>query len=568
MAKFNEKSVAKNVTTNYMGEKAYIEKPEMELVSMLLTSFMEDSYYEKSSDMLERMRVVLGKVDAKFAAKAAIYARNEFGMRSVSHVLSVELLKYVGGQPWGKSFFESIVRRPDDMTEIIAYYFAQGNKKLPAAIKKGFAKAFNKFDRYQISKYKGKNKNVSLVDVVNLVHPLTTKKNGVVEISKSEYITLLEKKLKSFGKNASKYSERIAEINASLDEIKNNQGDTVEIPTLDALMVGLLKNTETLEAKLSKAGQEAKSDEQKAEMKTEVWKDLFKTKKMPYMALLKNLRNILEQAPELVDEVCEMLVNRKMIENSLVLPFRFLSAYEEVGKLKKVGAFEKDEQNIIKVLAAIDDAIKTSVVNLPTLYGKTVILSDNSGSMTGDRGGNSLISRLSNIQTSDIANLFAVLYWLKADNTLVGLFGDNLIYPRLNRNAGVFENFKTIDTEKNKCGAATERGIFEMFEKLIREKTVVDSIVVFSDCQIGNGCKWYDHNGNHGGEFNKLFNDYKKISPKVRVYSVDLKGYGTNVFSDNVYKIFGWSDKIFDIMKVLEQDKNALIKIINEYAAF
>ena len=374
--------------------------------------------------------------------------------------------------------------------------------------------------------------------------------------------------MKSFGKNANKYSEKIAEIKANLDDIKNGQGKVVEIPTLDALMIGLLKNTETWEAKLSKAGQEAKSDEEKTELKTEVWKDLFKAKKMPYMALLKNLRNILEQAPELVDEVCEMLVNRKMIENSLILPFRFLSAYEEIEKLKKVGSFEKDEENIRKVLAAIDAAIKTSVTNLPTLYGKTVILSDNSGSMTGDRGGSSLVSRLSNIKTSDIANLFAVLYWLKADNTLVGLFGDRLIHPKLNREAGVFENFKTIDAEKNKCGGSTERGIFDMFEKLIREKTVVDSIVVFSDCQIGSGCKWYDHNGNRGGEFNKLFNDYKKISPKVRVYSVDLQGYGTNVFNDNVYKIFGWSDKIFDIMKVLEQDKNALIKIINEYAAF
>ena len=193
MAKFNEKSVAKNVTTNYMGEKAYIEKPEMELVSMLLTSFMEDSYYEKSSDMLERMRVVLGKVDAKFAAKAALYARNEFGMRSVSHVLSIELLKYIGGQPWGKNFFELIVRRPDDMTEIISYYFAQGNKKLPAAVKKGFAKAFNKFDRYQISKYKGKGKNVSLVDVVNLVHPLTTKKMGLLRLIRLNTLLYLKR---------------------------------------------------------------------------------------------------------------------------------------------------------------------------------------------------------------------------------------------------------------------------------------------------------------------------------------------------------------------------------------
>jgi hypothetical protein len=175
---------------------------------------------------------------------------------------------------------------------------------------------------------------------------------------------------------------------------------------------------------------------------------------------------------------------------------------------------------------------------------------------------------MSNIKTSDIANLFAVLYWLKADNTLVGLFGDRLIHPKLDRGAGVFENFKKIDNEKNRCGASTERGIFDMFEKLIEDKTVVDTIVVFSDCQIGTGCNWYDSSGHRGDDFNKLFERYKKINPAVRVYSVDLKGCGTNVFNESVIKITGWSDKIFDIMKVMEQDKKALIKIINEYVEF
>jgi 60 kDa SS-A/Ro ribonucleoprotein len=330
-----------------------------------------------------------------------------------------------------------------------------------------------------------------------------------------------------------------------------------------------LKSEGTWESKLTKAGQTSKDNKEKAEKKAEAWKDLFNSGKMPYMALLRNLRNILEQAPELTDKVCGMLVKRNLIEQSLVLPFRFISAYEEVEKLKKGGMFEKDESNIDRVLVALDDAMKTSVANLPTLYGKTVILSDNSGSMTGDRGGSSLTSRLSNIKTSDIANLFAVLYWLKADNTLVGLFGDNLIHPKLNRKTGVFENFKKINEEKNKCGASTERGIFDMFEKLIEDKTVVDTIVVFSDCQIGDGCNWYDYKGNRGGDFNRLYQKYKnEVNPSARVYSVDLKGYGTNVFDESVIKIAGWSDKIFDIMKVMEQDKKALIKTINEYVDF
>ena len=39
--------------------------------------------------------------------------------------------------------------------------------KFPNALKKGFASAFNKFDSYQIAKYKNSNKEVKLVDIIN-----------------------------------------------------------------------------------------------------------------------------------------------------------------------------------------------------------------------------------------------------------------------------------------------------------------------------------------------------------------------------------------------------------------
>lgn len=67
-----------------------------------------------------------------------------------------------------QSVSEKIVFRPDDMMEIIAYYKAKSGKTLPNAMKKGFALAFDKFDGYQIAKYRGENKAVKLVDVVNL----------------------------------------------------------------------------------------------------------------------------------------------------------------------------------------------------------------------------------------------------------------------------------------------------------------------------------------------------------------------------------------------------------------
>ena len=517
MSRFNVTSKGKNKTVNHMGAEAFKYSAEFELVSILLTSFAQDSYYENSQEKIDRLKTVLEKVNPEFAAKAAIYARHEFGMRSISHVLSVELINYISGKPWAKKFFKEIVRRPDDMTEILAYYFSKGNKKLPSSLKKGLSKAFDKFDRYQLAKYRGVNKEVSLVDVVNLVHPIPTEKNKT-----------------------------------ALRDLVNNK----------------LRNVDTWEAKLSEAGKSSDNEQEKENAKSDAWRSLFESGKMPYFALLRNLRNILEQAPDLLDEACEIISDEKLIRKSLVLPFRFLSAYKEIEALKDSGEsikFEKDNLNVDKVLSALEKAVRVSVDNLPELSGNTVILSDNSGSMTGGGGYSSLVSKMSRTKTSDIANLFAMLYWLKSKNTYVGLFGDRLIEPKLNRDLGVFENFKIVDKEKSRCGGATERGIFDFFENAIKEKAHIDTIIVFSDCQIGTGCNWFDHRGNRGDSFNKLFERYKSINPDFRCYSVDLTSYGNTVFNDNVFKLAGWSEKIFDIMKIMEQDKNALINTINEY---
>jgi len=120
MSRFNTTSKGKNKTTNHVGASAFKQTAELELISILLTSFVQDSYYEKSKDQMNRLSDILKKVDPQFAAKAAIYARHEFGMRSISHVLSVEIMKYASGQKWGKNFFREVVRRPDDMTEIVS----------------------------------------------------------------------------------------------------------------------------------------------------------------------------------------------------------------------------------------------------------------------------------------------------------------------------------------------------------------------------------------------------------------------------------------------------------------
>lgn len=62
----------------------------------------------------------------------------------------------------------------------------------------------------------------------------------------------------------------------------------------------------------------------------------------------------------------------------------------------------------------------------------------------------------------------------------------------------------------------------------------------------------------------KEYNDYKKkFKCDPYVYSWDLQGLGTMQFPEkNVFALAGLSDKVFEIMKWLETDRNKLFKMI------
>lgn len=51
--------------------------------------------------------------------------------------------------------------------------------------------------------------------------------------------------------------------------------------------------------------------------------------------------------------------------------------------------------------------------------------------------------------------------------------------------------------------------------------------------------------------------------PHCKMYSIDLAGYGTlQVPEKDVYCLAGFSEKIFDLMKFFEEDKDALVNTI------
>lgn len=523
MMKFNFTNKGKNTTVNYMGAKAYKMTPEMELYSTVVTCMVDDSYYESNADRKSRISNLIAKCSPEFVARLAVYARTEMKLRSVPVILAVELAKLYSGNEIVKRTVAGIVNRADEITEILAYYQTtnkrEGAKKLnrlSKQVQKGLIESFNKFDEYQFAKY-NRDSAVSLRDALFLVHPKAK--------------------------------------------------DEAQQAIFDKIVSDDLATPYTWETELSELGKKPfKNERAKAKAVSEKWQELLASGKLGYMAILRNLRNIVtKSSSEALDIALNVLTDEQRIRKSKQMPFRYLSAFLEINKLAKESAiFEEEKAKIKRTSEALEKALVTSCDNIPACKGKTAILSDNSGSMYGDRGGKSLVSAMSERKSADIANLFAVLYWNKCENTYVGLFGDRLIDAGLDRKANVFENFETINRAAKKCGPSTESGIFEYMEHLIKSRTMVDRIVIFSDCQVGTGCKWYDSKGNRGDNFNRLFQKYLKINPSVKVYTVDLRGYGNSMTQDNgnVVLVSGWSEKIFDMIYYIEQGSSVTEEIM------
>ncbi len=302
--------------------------------------------------MLNKIRGLVTTIeDKEFVAKAALYARNEFGMRSTSHVLAGEManINATSGTSWGRDFYNAVIYRVDDMMEILGYYLEKNQgRPLPNALKAGFAEAFKRFDAYQLAKYKGDTRAVKLVDVVRLVRPKPTAKNA---------------------------------------------------DALAKLLKGELKNTQTWEAKISAAGH-IKDEKEQSAARNDAWAELLKENKLGYLALVRNLTNIAKDADDATFELAlKALVNADAIKKSLIFPFQLYTAYREVesnGRIGKAG-------RIAKIMDHLSQALDLSCANVPEMPGKTLVAIDISGSM--DAG----VANMNSTNCVTLATLFGVI---------------------------------------------------------------------------------------------------------------------------------------------------------------
>ncbi len=177
MAKLNIFKRFKKART-HEGAPARTFGPEAQLRRSIMNCMLwEDQFYEDGEAIADRIQALVPKVAPETVAQIAIDARERQKLRHAPLLLVRAMAASEQHRPLVAATLSRVIQRPDEITEFLALYWSdvigpmQQRKKrpVPAQVKKGLAKAFEKFDAYQLAKY-DRDGPVRLRDVLFLTH--------------------------------------------------------------------------------------------------------------------------------------------------------------------------------------------------------------------------------------------------------------------------------------------------------------------------------------------------------------------------------------------------------------
>ena len=349
-----------------------------------------------------------------------------------------------------------------------------------------------------------------------------------------------------------KYPQTIEDFN---EKINKNDPNLV----FDPLQVGKRLKVpipKTWETELSSIGN-----------KPAVWESLLEKNSLPYMAMMRNLRNIIKSGikDEYHKKCIDNIQKPELVANAKMFPFQYFSALSTLDQMEKdVEVVDKHLFPMYKI--AVDQAIKTSIdKNLPQLKGHTVIFADVSGSMSCPISGGK--TSYGSVRTcKEAAILLGLMIRLKCEKCTYFIFSSpgqhNKCYLEVNLEGfDILANTETIKRETCKLGGGTDFP-YECIKELQEKEIKVDKIIILSDMMISPG---HQDIQCHNLSVNSVINNYRNdLNPQLKVFSVDLRGYGMNLnlgdeFNDeNFIRIYGMSDGILKFIAFREDGKGQI----------
>lgn len=427
----------------HQGAPSRLLTPLQKLRRTLLTSMLwEDTYYEDGETVSDRLCNNAALVSFEKLAELTLEAKTKYKIRHAPLLMALQAVKHHNGKKVGQLICD-VITRPDELCEILAMYWKdgwkEGKKPLAKQLKVGLAKAFQKFDEYQLAKYNRDNP-IKLRDVLFLCHA--------------------------------------------------KPKDADQDALWKRLINGTLAVPDTWEVRLSKG-----------EDKKQSFTELLQEKKLGYMALLRNMRNMHDSGvdPDLVKERLLQGASK-----SKALPFRFITAARAVVGWEKM----------------IEEAMLLSLKDHSPLQGNTAILVDVSGSMSQKLSSNSELSMM------DAACSLAILLREVCETPIIYSFSSELI--RVPARQG-FALADAIINSQRCLGTYLAQCLRQMH---LESYTKFDRLIVITDEQTA---------------------DDPQFQRSCKNYVINVGNYQNGIsYKRGVTSITGWSEAVVDFIQKLE----------------
>jgi TROVE domain len=486
------KSGKAKTTTNADGFAAFKRTPKSDLFLLALGRFFgESSYYEK--DATQRFVELVHKVtksDPEWVAAFLRYLRHDANIRTSAIVGAVEYVR--AGGPNGRTVVRSVISRGDEPAEMLAYFINNYGKRIPQPIKRGIADSASRlYTERNYARWDSASSAVRFADVVELTHP-RPETNWQSDLFRYAI--------------ESRHGRGSFEGKVLPSLLARSQCKT-RADWLDQLEAG---NPTVSWENVSSAGG--------GSMTAAEWLACFEH--MGYMAKLRNLRNLDNAGVSVKDKrrIGEALADPEAVAKSRQLPMRFLSAYKAVKN---------------DVWASyLAEALDNSLVNVPKVKGKWLVLVDASGSM------NARLSDKSELSYYEAATVFAAAF-AKANNATIRTYSGSLspVYG-LDKAKSTLQIVNDLAQRKFWFGGGTSTA--PCLAKAFKEGDF-DHVLLLTDEQY-----------NWGGS------PSASVPKSVPLYTFNLAGYraSQSEMDLNRVTIGGLNDSAFTMIATIEDLKN------------
>ncbi|XP_030043878.1 telomerase protein component 1 isoform X2 [Microcaecilia unicolor] len=368
-----------------------INEKKLALINAVGCSLVESPKFGDSDDStrqaLQRLAEEVTEADPEFLLKVALYTRQELNIRSTANFLLALAAWILASRPHFRRYFCAAVQLPSDWLQIPKFYQSlagPGAKAfaLPSCLRRAMEDKFRQFDEYQLAKYNTRKQRCKHTNRKRLAPEQLQLRNQML---KSRFFrSLQDQKLNEQPRSSTTQQEQKSGPKQELFNMKKliqRLHITKPVNHVMALLgcrypsdlasfsrSGLpgpwdsrlsgkrmkLKQPETWERELSLRGNVPA-----------VWQELIDHRKLPFMAMLRNLRNMIRAgiSQQHHDKVIARLSDKESVIRSRQFPFRFLSAYKVILDLE---AASKRPHN----------AMPTNVQILEKIFQKNFLNSD------------------------------------------------------------------------------------------------------------------------------------------------------------------------------------------------